>query len=46
MNLWLLGAGRGEGMVREFGMDRYTWLYLNCITNKDLLYDTRNSAQG
>ena len=46
MNLRLLGEGRGEGMVREFGTDRYTWLYLKCITNKDLVYDTRNSAQG
>ena len=28
----------GEGIVREFGMDMYTLLYLKCITNKDLLY--------
>jgi len=27
----------GEGIVREFGMDRYTLLYLRWITNKDLL---------
>ena len=26
-------------------MDRYTLLYLNWITNKDLLYNTGNSAQ-
>jgi len=26
-------------------MDRYTLLYLKCITNKDLLYSTWNSAQ-
>ena len=32
-------------MVREFGMDRYTLLYLKWITNKDLLYSTGNSAQ-
>ena len=25
-------------MVREFGMDMYTLLYLKWITNKDLLY--------
>ena len=30
----------GEGIVREFGMDMYTVLYLKCITNKDLLYST------
>ena len=32
-------------MVREFGMDRYTLLYLKWITNKDLLDSTGNSAQ-
>ena len=26
-----------EGIVREFGMDMYTLLYLKRITNKDLL---------
>ena len=35
----------GEGIVREFGMDMYTLLYLKWITNKDLLYSTWNSAQ-
>ena len=34
----------GEGIVREFGKDGYTLLYLKWITNKDLLYRTRNSA--
>ena len=34
-----------EGIVREFGMDMYTLLYLKWITNKDLLYSTGNSAQ-
>ena len=34
-----------EGIVREFGMDTYTLLYLKWITNKDLLYSTGNSAQ-
>ena len=33
-------------MVREFGMDMYTLLYLKWITNKDLLYSTWKSAQG
>ena len=35
----------GEGVVREFGMDMSTLLYLTQITNKDLLYSTWNSAQ-
>ena len=35
----------GEGVVREFGMDMYTLLYLRWITNKVLLYNTGNSAQ-
>ena len=34
-----------EGIVREFGMDMYTVLYLKWIPNKDLLYNTWNSAQ-
>ena len=29
------GEGWGEGIVREFGIDMYTLLYLRCITNKD-----------
>ena len=40
---------RGEwwegGIVREFGIDMYTLLYLKWITNKDLLYSIGNSAQ-
>ena len=32
-----LTVARGEGIVREFGTDRYTLLYLKWITNKDLL---------
>ena len=31
---------RGEGIVKEFGMDMYMLLYLKWITNKDLLYST------
>ena len=27
----------GEEIVREFGMDRYTLIYLKWITNKDLV---------
>ena len=37
--------GWGEGIVREFWMDRGTLLYLKQITNKDLLYSTGKSAQ-
>ena len=39
------GEGWWNGRVREFGMDRYTLLYLKWITNKDLLSSTGNSAQ-
>ena len=38
------GWRRGQ-LVREFGMDTYTLLYLKWITNKDLLYSTWNSAK-
>ena len=34
-----------EGVVRELEINMYTPLYLKWITNKDLLYCTRNSAQ-
>ena len=30
----------GEGIVRDFGKVMYTLLYLKCITNKDILYNT------
>ena len=40
------GEDRGRGgIVREFGTDMYTLLYLKWITNKVLPYSTRNSAQ-
>ena len=35
----------GEGIVREFGMDMYTLLYLKRISNKGLLRSTGNSAR-
>ena len=35
----------GEGIVREFGMDKSALLYLKWITYKDLLYNTWKSAQ-
>ena len=37
--------GSGEGIVREFGIDMYTLLYLKWIANKELVYNTGNSAQ-
>ena len=30
----------GEGIESEFGVNRYTLLYLKWITNKALLYST------
>jgi len=32
-------------IVREFGIDRYTLPWLKCVTDKDILYSTGNSAQ-
>ena len=37
--------GERGGIVREFGVDMYTRLYLKWITNKDLLCSAWNSAQ-
>ena len=34
-----------DDVVREFGIDRNTLLYLKWITSKDILYSTKNSAQ-
>ena len=39
------GEGWGEGIVREFGMDMYTLLYLKWITNEGLLYSPWNSPE-
>ena len=39
------GEGLGEGIVGDFGKIMCTLLYLKWITNKDLLCNTRNSAQ-
>ena len=44
MGCWV--EGQREGIVKEFGIDRYTLLYLEWIINKDLLESTWNSAQG
>ena len=35
----------GRRVIREFGIDRYTLLYLKWITNKVLLYSTGKSAE-
>ena len=35
---------RGGGINWEIGIDIYTLLYIKQITNKDLLYSTRNST--
>ena len=35
----------GKRVVRQFGKDMYTLLYLKWITDKDLLYSTGNSVQ-
>ena len=40
-----MGKPEGKEIVREFGMDMYTLLYLKWITNKDLLQSTWNSVQ-
>ena len=39
------GEGRKEGTVKESGVNMYTLLYLQWITNKGLLHSTGNSAQ-
>ena len=36
---------RGGGINYEFGIKRYTLLYIKQITNKDLLYNTGNYIQ-
>ena len=38
--------GLGQEIVREFGMDMYTLLYLKWITNKALLYSTWHLGMG
>ena len=44
-NLWLpQGKGGGE-WNQEYGINRYTLLYIKQIKNKDLLYSTGNYIQ-
>ena len=38
------GKEWAEEIIREFGMDMYTLLYLKWVTNKDLLYSTWKSV--
>ena len=38
-------AGAGEGILREFGMDMYTQLYLKWMINQVLAHSTWGSAQ-
>ena len=45
MNSCFPGEKVGGEIVKEFGIDLYTLLYLKWITNKNLLYSTGNSAQ-
>ena len=40
-----MGRRTGEEIVREFGTDMYTLLYLQWRTSKVLLYSMWNSAQ-
>ena len=44
MNELTVAGGRVGGMVREFGMDVYTLLYLKCVTTKALLDSTGTSC--
>ena len=44
--MFVWGKDEGGKIIRDFGMDRYTLLYLKWITSKDLLCSTGNSAQG
>ena len=37
--------GWGEGIIREFGMDMYTLVYLKWVTNNIVSYSSGNSAQ-
>ena len=38
------GSGKGGRILREFGMETHTLLYLKWIASKDLLYSTGHSA--
>ena len=38
------GGRMGVRIVKEFGMDTYTLLYLKRITDKDLLYESKSCS--
>ena len=40
------GGGEGSGMDEEFGVSRFKLLYLEWISNEDLLYSTGNYIQS
>ena len=44
-NSWLKGKGMEGGINQEFGINKYTLLYIKQITNKDILYSTGNYTQ-
>ena len=45
-NLWSpKGKGSWGGINEEYGINRYTLLYVKQISNKDLLCNTRNNIQ-
>ena len=44
-NLWLQRKKGGEGINQEFGINRYTLLYIKQRNSKDLLYSTGNYIQ-
>ena len=43
VNMITRGEGRGGRIYWDFGIDMYTMIYVKEITNRNLLYTTRNS---
>ena len=43
--LMIIKGESGGGINQEFGINRYTLIYIKQITNKDLLYDTGSYIQ-
>ena len=39
------GKKKGEEVVREFGINMHTFLDLKWVSNKNILYNTGNSAR-
>ena len=44
-NKFIVIGGKGGGISYDIGSDIYTLVYIQEITNKDLLYNTGNSTQ-